>query len=61
MNETSEIEVFYRGMAMVGLLMSGKWEETQIPLLAKDLASRMMDDSPKAGIVAAKPRKYNRK
>lgn len=61
MQNVNEIEVFYRGLAMVGLLMSGKWNETQVPLLAKDLASRMMEDSPAKGIVAAKPRKYTRK
>ena len=60
MNEGKEIEVFYRGLAMLGMLMQGCDYES-VPDLAKDLASRMMEDSPKAGIVAAKPRKYNRK
>jgi hypothetical protein len=61
MNNTNEIEVFYRGMALIGLLASGFPNNEELPEVAKDLASRMMEDSPKAGIVAIKPRKYNRK
>lgn len=61
MKETNEIEVFYRGLALAGLLAGGLEKPEDCPELAKDLASRMMEDSPKAGIVAVKPRKYNRK
>lgn len=62
-NETvTEIEVFYRGMAMIGLIMRGE-EDDDIPTLAKSLANRMMEDSePEVGLAAVKPkRKYNRK
>jgi hypothetical protein len=60
MQKLNEIEVFYRGMAMVGLIIQGV-EEEDIPDIAKSLASRMMEDSPTKGIVAVKPRKYTRK
>lgn len=60
MKETNEIEVFYRGLAMLGMLMQG-CDYENVPDLAKDLASRMMEDSPTKGIVAVKQRKYNRK
>lgn len=60
MKETNEIEIFYRGLAMLGMLMQG-CEYENIPDLAKDLASRMMENSPRSGIVAVKPRKYSRK
>ena len=63
-NETvTEIEVFYRGMAMLGMLQCGGWTHEEIPALAKELASRMMEDSePEVGLAAVKPkRKYNRK
>ena len=60
MNETNEIEIFYRGMAMLGMVIVGE-EHSDIPTLAKDLASRMMEDSPKTGIVAVKPRRQPRK
>ena len=58
----TETEVFYRGMAMVGLIMRGE-EDDDIPTLAKSLANRMMEDSePEVGLAAVKPkRKYNRK
>ena len=60
MNETNEIEVFYRGLAMLGMLMQG-CDYENVPDLAKDLASRMMEDLPKSGIVAVKPRRQTRK
>ena len=62
-NETvTEIEVFYRGLAMMGLVVQG-WDLEVVPELAKSLASRMMEDSePEVGLAAVKPkRKYNRK
>jgi hypothetical protein len=60
MQNVKEIEVFYRGLAMLGMVIVGE-EHEEIPELAKALASRMMEDSPAKGIVAAKPRKYTRK
>lgn len=60
MQQNKEVEVFYRGLAMLGMLMQG-CDYENVPDLAKDLASRMMDDSPKTGIVAVKPRRQNRK
>lgn len=62
-SETStEIEVFYRGLAMLGLIIRGE-EDDEVPALAKSMASRMMEDSePETGLAAVKPkRKYNRK
>ena len=61
-NDITEIEIFYRGMAMVGLLTGG-WDLEAVPDLAKNLASRMMEDSSdELGLAAIKPkRKYNRK
>lgn len=62
-NETvTEIEVFYRGLAMLGLIMLGE-EHDELPTLAKDLARRMLEDSSdEVGLAAVKPkRKYNRK
>lgn len=60
MNEPNEIEVFYRGMAMLGLVIQGVDEE-DIPEIAKRLANHMMDNPKAAGIVAVKPKKYTRK
>lgn len=62
-NDVTEIEVFYRGMALVGLLAGGYPNNEEIASVAKDLASRMMDDSTEeVGLAAIKPkRKYNRK
>ena len=59
----TEIEVFYRGMAMLGMLQCGGWSHEEIPDLAKDMARRMMEDSTaEVGLAAVKPkRKYNRK
>lgn len=61
-NDVTEIEVFYRGMAMIGLLMQGV-NQDDIPTLAKNLAERMLEDSPEElGLAAIKPkRRYNRK
>lgn len=60
-NDVTEIEVFYRGLAMLGMLMQG-CEYENVPDLAKDLARRMMDDSTEGGLAAVKPkRKYSRK
>ena len=58
----TEIEVFYRGLAMLGMLMQG-CEYEAVPELAKDLARRMLEDSTEeSGLAAVKPkRKYNRK
>ena len=61
MKEPNEIEVFYRGMALIGLLSGGFPNNEDLPDVAKDLASRMMEDSPKTGIVAVKPRRQTRK
>ena len=53
----TETEVFYRGMAMVGLLMRGEMED-DIPSLAKSLARRMMEDSTsEGGLAAIKPKR----
>ena len=53
----TETEVFYRGMAMVGLLMRGEMEY-DIPSLAKSLARRMMEDSTdEGGLAAIKPKR----
>lgn len=60
MSDNKEVEIFYRGLAMLGMIIIGE-EHSDIPTLAKDLASRMMEDSPAKGITAVKPRKYNRK
>lgn len=59
----TEIEVFYRGMALVGLLSGGYPNNEELPELAKDVARRMMEDSSgELGLAAIKPkRKYNRK
>ena len=61
-NDVTEIEVFYRGLAMLGLLMQG-CEYENVPDFAKDLAKRMLEDSSdEIGLAAVKPkRKYNRK
>ena len=63
-NETvTEIEVFYRGMALIGLLSGGFPNNEELPEVAKDLARRMLEDSSdEGGLAAVKPkRKYNRK
>ena len=61
-NETvTEIEVFYRGMAMLGMLQCGGWTHEEIPALAKELASRMMEDSTEEGGLAAIKPKRTRK
>ena len=63
-NETvTEIEVFYRGLALAGLLAGGLEKPEDCPDLTKDLAKRMLEDSePEVGLAAVKPkRKYNRK
>lgn len=56
----TETEVFYRGMAMVGLIMRGEVED-DIPALAKSLARRMMEDSTEEGGLAAIKPKRTRK
>lgn len=62
-NDVTETEVFYRGMALIGLLSGGFPNNEELPEVAKDLARRMMDDSTEeVGLAAIKPkRKYNRK
>ena len=59
----TEIEVFYRGMALIGLLSGGFPNNEELPEVAKDLARRMLEDSSdEGGLAAVKPkRKYNRK
>lgn len=61
MSKPNEVEVFYRGLAMLGILQCGGYTHDEVPELAKDLARRMMEDPPTRGIVAVKPRKPNRK
>ena len=58
----TEIEVLYRAAALMGLLAGG-CELDVVPDLAKNVASRMMEDSSdELGLAAIKPkRKYNRK
>ena len=59
----TEIEVFYRGLALAGLLAGGLEKPEDCPELAKDLAKRMLEDSTaESGLAAVKPkRRYNRK
>lgn len=63
MQRVSEVEIFYRGLALAGLLAGGLERVEDCPELAKDLAKRMLEDPPSnLGITAIKPkRKYNRK
>ena len=54
----TETEVFYRGMAMLGMLQCGGWTHEEIPELAKSLARRMMEDSTdEGGLAAIKPKR----
>ena len=53
----TEIEVFYRGLAMMGLVVQG-WDLEAVPDLAKSLARRMMEDSTsEGGLAAIKPKR----
>ena len=56
----TEIEVFYRGLAMMGLVVQG-WDLEAVPDLAKSLARRMMEDSTEEGGLAAIKPKRTRK
>ena len=53
----TETEVFYRGLAMMGLVVQG-WDLEAVPDLAKSLARRMMEDSTsEGGLAAIKPKR----
>lgn len=57
----TETEVFYRGMALIGLLSGGFPNNEELPEVAKSLARRMMEDSTEEGGLAAIKPKRTRK
>ncbi len=57
MNESRELEAFYAGLAMLGYVINGEHSPTEIPILAKAMAKRMLEEPvEQTGIVAAKRR-----
>lgn len=64
MDNRKEVEIFYRGLAMAGLLAGGWEDEASIVEVSKSLARKMMTDPKEDGIAAITPtprRKYARK
>jgi hypothetical protein len=57
------LEALYAGLALAGYLMNGDYSPEEIPVLAKRMAKRMLEEEPdEGGIVAIKSRKrYERK
>ena len=53
----NEVEIFYRGLAMLGYLSQGGYTPDEVSVLAKSMAKRMLEEPVKeAGIVAVKRR-----
>lgn len=59
MNEelNEELESLYAGLAMLGYIINGDYSPAEIPILAKAMAKRMLEEPvEQTGIVAAKRR-----
>lgn len=57
MNESQELEAFYAGLAMLGYIINGEYSPAEIPILARGMAKRMLEEPvEQTGIVAAKRR-----
>lgn len=63
MDNRKEVEIFYRGLAMVGLLAGGWEDEASIVESSKNIARKMMalDEMGIAAITPTPRRKYSRK
>lgn len=64
MNEelNEELESLYAGLAMLGYIINGDYSPAEIPILAKAMAKRMLEEPAElkvSGIVAAK-RRYSK-
>ena len=54
---SKEAETFYAGLAMMGYIINGEYSPAEIPILAKAMAKRMLEEPvEEMGIVAAKRR-----